>query len=92
VSYKVEQCHIRAGGREFHFVSYEEQPANDRRGVPAVPAMWYLMGPAKRWPVMPQISGQSQEDIEAGLLSWVIGQGLERQPNAPRRRTPATRS
>lgn len=92
MSYKVEQCHIRAGGRAFHFVSYEEQPANDRRGVAAVPAMWYLMGPAKRWPVMPQISGQSQEDIEAGLLSWVVGQGLERQPKLPHRRTSPTRT
>jgi hypothetical protein len=92
VSYKIEQCHIRAGGRLFHFVSYDEQPANDRRGEPAVPAMWYLMGPAKRWPVMPQVTGQSQEDLEASLLDWVVGQGLDRQPKTPVRRTSATRS
>ena len=56
-SYKVEQRRLSFRGRDFHFVSYEGRPANERRGEEASPPMWYLMGPAKRWPVMPQVAG-----------------------------------
>jgi hypothetical protein len=78
-SYKVEQCHVRIGGRTFHFVSYDHEPANERRGLPAVPAMWYLMGPAKRWPVFPQVPGQTAEQLETALVSWLHAQGLDRR-------------
>lgn len=76
-SYKVEQCHVRYGGRMFHFVSYDHEPANERRGLPAVPAMWYLMGPAKRWPAIPQVVGQTVEELEAALADWLREQGLD---------------
>ena len=75
-SYKVEQCRVQYGGRTFHFVSYDHQPANERRGVEAVPAMWYLMGPGKRWPVMPQVAGQAAEELERALVDWLRSQGL----------------
>ena len=78
-SYKVEQCHVRYDGRTFHFVSYDHEPANERRGLPAVPAMWYLMGPAKRWAVMPQVAGQTPEELEAALVDWLRSQGLDRR-------------
>jgi hypothetical protein len=78
-SYKVEQCHVRFGTRVFHFVSYDQEPANERRGLPAVPAMWYLMGPGKRWPVMPQVAGQSAEEFEPALREWLREQGLDRR-------------
>jgi hypothetical protein len=81
--YKVEQCYVRSGGRIFHFVSYDHEPANERRGIPATPPMWYLMGPSKRWPVMPQTAGQSPEEIEAALLGWVVEQGLDSTPPPP---------
>lgn len=73
-SYKVEQRRIRYRGRDFHFVSYDARPANERRGEAAIPAMWYLMGPARRWPVMPQVPGQSDEELEAALVRWLESQ------------------
>jgi hypothetical protein len=81
-TYKVEQCRITLGGRHFHFVSYDRQPANERRGDPAVPAMWYLMGPGKRWPVMEQVAGQAEVDIERSLLAWLKAEGLGRISSA----------
>jgi hypothetical protein len=40
--------------------------------------MWYLMGPGKRWPVMPQVPGQPDEEIERELTAWLKAQGLVR--------------
>jgi hypothetical protein len=93
VSYKIEQCHVRCGGRVFHFVSYDREPANERRGTAEVPAMWYLMGPGKRWPVMPQIAGQTPEALESDLLRWLGAQGLDREaPPLLTRRVPSRRA
>ena len=83
-SYKVEQCRVRYSGRDFHFVSYDGHPANERRGETAMPAMWYLMGPARRWPVIPQVAGQPVEEIEAALVDWLKEQGLVRAARATR--------
>jgi hypothetical protein len=77
-SYKIEQRRVSYRGRDFHFVSYDGQPANTRRGQAAVPPMWYLMGPGKRWPVMEQTVGQTDEEVERGLLSWLKQQGMSR--------------
>jgi hypothetical protein len=77
-SYKIEQRRVSYRGRDFHFVSYDGQPANTRRGQAAVPPMWYLMGPGKRWPVMEQTVGQTDEEVERGLLSWLKEQGMSR--------------
>jgi hypothetical protein len=73
-SYKVEQRRLSFRGRDFHFVSYEGRPANDRRGEAASPPMWYLMGPAKRWPVMLHVAGQSEEEVQRGLVNWLQDQ------------------
>jgi hypothetical protein len=75
-TYKVEQRRVRYRGRDFHFVSYDGHPANERRGELAAPAMWYLMGPGKRWAVMPQVVGQPDDEIERALLGWLRAQGL----------------
>lgn len=75
-SYKIEQRHVTYRGRAFHFVSYDGHPANERRGEPAVPPMWYLMGPGRRWPVMEQQLGQAEEDVERSLYKWLKQQGL----------------
>lgn len=80
-SYKNEQCRVTYGGRHFHFVSYEARPANARREEPAVPPMWYLMGPGKRWPVMPQVAGQSGDEVAFALLDWLKNQGLGSSPS-----------
>ena len=66
-------------GRDFHFVTYDGHPANERRGEAATPPMWYLMGPAKRWPVMPHVVGQPDEEIERGMMEWLNSQGLGRR-------------
>jgi hypothetical protein len=76
-SYKVEQCRIHYRGRDFHFVSYDGHPANERRAELAAPPMWYLMGPGRRWPVMPQVLGQPAADVEKALVAWLREQGLQ---------------
>jgi hypothetical protein len=70
-SYKIEQHRVSYRGRDFHFVSYEAQPANERRGEPAVPPMWYLMQAGKRWAVMPQDPAQPPEAVERALREWL---------------------
>ena len=75
-TYKVEQQHVQHAGRDFHFVSYDAQPANERKGETAVPPMWYLMGPARRWPVMPHTHGQAELDLQKALVGWLKEQGL----------------
>ena len=79
-THKPEQRHLFVRGRDFHFVTYDGQPANERRGEDAVPPMWFLMGPAKRWPVMPHVVGQSDEDVEKAMMNWLTSQGLGRLP------------
>ena len=70
-SYKFEQRRLTHRGREFHFVSYDAQLANERRGEIAMPPMWYLMNEGKRRPVMEQTMGMPVEDIDRALLQWV---------------------
>jgi hypothetical protein len=70
-SYKNEQRRLSHRGREFHFVSYEAQAANERRGEPAVPPMWYLMNEGKRRPVVPHVPGQTLVELDDALLQWV---------------------
>jgi hypothetical protein len=75
-SYKVEQRRLTYHGRDFHFVSYDGNPEDERRGMPAMPAMWYLMGPGRRWPAVPQVPGQADEALEHALVGWLKNQGL----------------
>jgi hypothetical protein len=77
-SYKIEQHHVTHRGRDFHFVSYEAQPANARRAEPAVPPMWYLMQAGKRWPVMPQNLGEPVEAVERALRLWLDSNAFTR--------------
>jgi hypothetical protein len=70
-THKVEQRRLSHRGREFHFVSYDAQIANERRGQPAVPAMWYLMIEGKRRPVLPHVPGQELIELDGALLRWV---------------------
>lgn len=77
-TYKNEQCHLTVHGRNFHFVSYEGQRANERKNEQELPPMWYLMGPARRWPVMPFVPDQAEADLHKELRSWIKTQGLDR--------------
>jgi hypothetical protein len=78
-----EQCRLTYHGRSFHFVSYEGQRANERKNQEEMPAMWYLMGPGRRWPVMPCIAGQPVIEVRRDLLAWLETQGLDQPPPPP---------
>ena len=87
-SYKVEQRHLTFRGRQFHFVSYEGRPANERRGEQAEPPMWCLMNEGKRHPVMPQVLGQEPAEVDQALLTWVQEQIPAPTPGRPLPRRP----
>jgi hypothetical protein len=70
-AYKVDQRHLHHKGREFHFVSYEGAAANPKKNEVAGTATWFLMGPGKRWEVMPQDSGALAEDVDRELIAWL---------------------
>ena len=70
-SYKFEQRRLLHRGREFHFVSYDAHPANERRGEVAMPPMWYLMNEGKRRPVMEQVAGTPVDEIDRALVRWI---------------------
>jgi len=70
-SYKVEQRRLLHRDRQFHFVSYQGQPADARRGEPATPDMWFLINDGKRHAVIPQIHGQDDAELDKALLAWI---------------------
>jgi hypothetical protein len=70
-NFKFEQRRLTHRGREFHFVSYDAHPANERRGEVAMPAMGYLMNEGKRLPVMEQVAGMPVEQLDQALVQWI---------------------
>ena len=52
-------------------MSYDAQLANERRGVPAIPPMWYLMNEGKRRPVLLHVPGQELAELDDALIRWV---------------------
>jgi hypothetical protein len=84
-SHKVEQRRLHHRGREFHFVSYDAQVANERRGEVAVPPMWYLMNEGKRRPVLPHVPGQELMELDDALLRWVDEQVFGATHSSPPR-------
>jgi len=70
-TYKIDQRHLNHRGRVFHFVSYEGQPANPKREEAAVEPTWFLMGPGRRWSVMPQQVAQASEEVDRCLIAWL---------------------
>jgi hypothetical protein len=69
--YRVEQRTITHRGRNFHFVSYEGQPANAARNVPATDAAWFLVSGGYRREVMPQQLDQDVEELDQMLAEWL---------------------
>lgn len=69
--YKTTQHRVLHRGREFHFVSYEGQPANVRAGTDATPAAWYLMVAGKRMAVMPELGDQEAELLTQAFTRWL---------------------
>jgi hypothetical protein len=68
-AYKTEQRHLRFKGAEYHFVSYDGQPAS--KSAPASGPTWFLVMSGKRWAVMDQVAGEAVEEIDARLLEWL---------------------
>ncbi|MDO8502644.1 MAG: hypothetical protein Q7S20_12445 [Gemmatimonadaceae bacterium] len=75
-AYKNQQHRLVRGSHQFHFVSYDGQPSNPRRGEPATVPMWYLMRAGKRWPVMPQVLGVPDSEVTQALTAWLDSQGI----------------
>jgi hypothetical protein len=72
-SYKPEQRRLTHRGRQFHFVSYEGQPATDTRTrqAPAIEPSWYMMSSGKRWQVMPHQPGQDALELDRLFAEWL---------------------
>ncbi|HEX5633104.1 MAG TPA: hypothetical protein VFX50_07750 [Gemmatimonadales bacterium] len=70
-SYKNQQRYLMHRGREFHFVSYEGQIANVAKQIHASPPTWYLISAGKRWEVMTQDIGETEEQCERRLAAWL---------------------
>ena len=75
-AFKPQQRHLAMGGRNFHFVSYEAQVPNARRGEPGSPPMWCLMVEGRRCPVLSYDPAQSLEDVDIALAKWVRANAL----------------
>lgn len=69
--YKTQQHRLVHRGRDFHIVSYEGQPADERRLRPEVPASWYLMLSGKRWRVFPEASDVAPEELLRRFGEWL---------------------
>ncbi len=88
-SFKTDQRHVTYRGRDFHFVSYDGEPANERLGRIATEPSWYLINAGKRWLVMPHVSGQPEASLELALQAWldvhVFGEAQHPLPPQARR-------
>ena len=70
-SFKSPQRRLVVGGRTFHFVAYEGQPASVSRKQAAEPSMWWLMVGGRRCPVGPFDPGESDESVDRLLMQWL---------------------
>jgi hypothetical protein len=67
----VEQRRLQYRGREFHFVSYDGQPANAKRGQVATMPAWWLMNSGTRWEVMPFHPGLDEAELDRAFTAWL---------------------
>ena len=70
-SFRVEQRQLIYRGRTFHFVSYDGQTEDLKKGRPASPPSWFLMNSGTRWEVMPHSPGQDPVELDSQLLKWL---------------------
>jgi hypothetical protein len=82
---RTQQQFLTLHGRQLHFVAYEEQPGNARRGIEAIPAMWFMMAGSARCPVMAYDPAQAEGDLTKALKRWAESNafGPEGPPPAP---------
>jgi hypothetical protein len=71
VRHSVEQRRLNYRGREFHFVSYDGLPANEKRAQVATDPAWWLMGAGTRWEVLPYRPGQPAEELDRLFAQWI---------------------
>ena len=88
-SYKTQQHHIVRQGRSFHFVSYEAQPADPKRQQPETPASWYVMLGGKRWIVMPEVGGNSAEELDRMFGEWLAARVFNGAPAVQSQQPPS---
>lgn len=67
----VEQRRLTYRGREFHFVSYDGLPANEKRAQAATAPAWWLMGAGTRWEVLPFRPGQPAPELDRLFTEWL---------------------
>jgi len=70
-SYKTQQHRVVHRGQSFHFVSYEAQPADEKRHQLEMPASWYLMLAGKRWMVSPQVGETVPVELDRQFAEWL---------------------
>jgi len=70
-SYKTQQHHLVHRGQSFHFVSYEGQPADEKRHQLEMPPSWYLMLAGKRWMVSPQVGETAPVELYRQFEEWL---------------------
>jgi hypothetical protein len=90
--FKPQQHHLSIRGRDFHFVSYEGQPADARKNLLAQPSMWYLMCEGRRLPAIVCEEGQSLTAVDDALREWAEANAIgpaERAPSKGPRAAPA---
>lgn len=69
--HSVEQRRITYRGREYHFVSYDGLPANEKRAQAATAPAWFLMGAGTRWEVLPFQPGQPPQELDRLFTEWI---------------------
>jgi hypothetical protein len=67
----VQQVHLTYRGRSFHFVSYEGYPENRKTNQAATDPAWFLINVGKRWPVMPYLPGQQDDERDRLFTAWL---------------------
>jgi hypothetical protein len=69
--FRTPQFRLTIEDRQYHFVAYEGAAGNPRRDEAPTAAMWYLMVPGRRQPVMAYDEAQSEQDVQRSLTKWV---------------------
>ena len=79
-SYKTQQHRLVHHGQFFHFVSYEGQPADEKRHQPEMPPGWYLMLAGKRWMVSPQVGETAPVELDRQFGEWLDAHVFSGEP------------
>jgi hypothetical protein len=79
-TYKTQQHHLVHRGHSFHFVSYEGQPADEKRHQPEMLPSWYLMLAGKRW---------MQVELDRQFGEWLDGHVLSSAPAVQSQQPPS---